>query len=250
MKSLPVYELSQWIKSDRNIGYIVARMSAANVWEVREDYANRKDVERFNGRGAGYVIQWVELEYSTPILLETSEVVGSVPRRLCWLMATTIAEKRYQPCENPVKVPAKYEAFDAPNANDPNDGVTAIGFGADGKAHVIVEPSQPVLPLDIGTARLSPVRAAVLRVTVQSPPIDVTIEQVTAWLLRNGFEALDDRAIDSIGFRHIESSEILLMPKRGCFDPAGRMSLSIETCSGILGVEALTILREMSEVVP
>lgn len=90
----------------------------------------------------------------------------------------------------------------------------------------------------------------VVRVTVKSPPVVITIEQATTWLLRHGFELLSDRCIDSHGFRHTESRDILLVPKLGCFDMSGRMSLSIETCSGILGVEALTILREMSEVVP
>jgi hypothetical protein len=164
-KSLPVYELGQWVKSDRNIGYVVARMSAANVWEVRDDYANRKDVERFNGRGVGYVVQWVEVldadgwsNGGTDLPLVPHSVV---PYRLSWLRAETIAEKRYQPCENPIKAPAKYKTFDTPVANNPNDGVTAIRFDADGKGHVIEEPSQPVLPLDIEAATEATMRAAV-----------------------------------------------------------------------------------------
>ena len=158
-KSLPVYELGQWIKSDRNIGYVVARMSAANVWEVREDYANPKDVERFSGRGAGYVIQWVEvldIDGWTDDLARRDPFVphSTVPYRLSWLRAETIAEKRYQPCENPVKAPAKYETFDPPS-DDANDGVTAIAFDADGKGHVVPEPSQPALLLDIEAHRVT-----------------------------------------------------------------------------------------------
>ena len=117
-KSLPVYELSQWVRSDRNIGYVVARMSAASVWEVREDYKGRKDVERFQGRGAGYVVQWVELNYEprTDWVAPnwTPTVIGSAPRRLSWLRAETIAEKRYQPCENPVKAPVEATRAEEP----------------------------------------------------------------------------------------------------------------------------------------
>jgi len=89
-----------------------------------------------------------------------------------------------------------------------------------------------------------------VKVTVWSPPIEVTLEQVQAWLLRNGFEALDDRAIDSHGFRHIKARDVLIVPKQGCYDMSKRMAISIEMCAGILGIQALTILREMSEVVP
>jgi len=143
-KSLPVYDISQWIKSDRNIGYVVARMSAANIWEVRDDYANRKDVERFNGRGAGYVIQWVEPRYADDATWfgDPPSPIGVDPYRLSWLRAETIAEKRYQPCENPVKASAVAEQDDEGEEviefDRNRDGV--VTFGA---------PSQPVLPLDI-----------------------------------------------------------------------------------------------------
>jgi len=141
-KSLPVYDLGQWVRSDRNIGYIVARMSAANVWEVREDYANRKDVERFNGRGVGYLVQWVEVldadgwsNGGTDLPLVPHSVV---PYRLSWLRAETIAEKRYQPCDNPVKAAMAVDYVSASTLN-----------GAEVIESQSVEPSQPELPLDI-----------------------------------------------------------------------------------------------------
>lgn len=89
-----------------------------------------------------------------------------------------------------------------------------------------------------------------MKVQVKSPRYDVTLGQAIDWFLRHGFEGLDGRAIDSHGFRHVESRAILLVPKAGCFDMSGRMSRSIEDCADILGVEALTILREISEVAP
>lgn len=164
-KSLPVYDLSQWIKSDRNIGYVVARSGAANAWDVRDDYKGRKDVERFMGRGDGYVIQWVELQYcydratadpswTPPITV----VIGSVPRRLSWLRAETIAERRYQPCENPVKVPVA--AGKATEQDDEGEEVTEFERGRDGVV-TFGAPSQPVLPLDIEAATEATMRAAV-----------------------------------------------------------------------------------------
>jgi hypothetical protein len=152
-KLLPVYDLGKWVRSDRNIGYIVARMSAANVWEVRDDYANRKDVERFMGRGAGYVIQWVEPRYADDATWfgDPPPPIGVDPYRLSWLRAETIAEKRYQPCDNPVKAPIASEY------------VSALGING---AEVIDEsqsvgPSQPTLPLDIEAATEATMRAAV-----------------------------------------------------------------------------------------
>lgn len=179
-KSLPVYDLSQWIKSDRNIGYVVARMGVANVWEVREDYKGRKDVERFNGRGAGYVIQWVDLRValgdgphlgvSHPNEIGdgwSPDVIGSVPRRLSWLRDETIAEKRYQPCENPVKVPAeatkaeepvfapigwagsygeRWPTVELPSLHDVHRDSTAQ---IELEQAICAEDAQPVLPLDV-----------------------------------------------------------------------------------------------------
>lgn len=164
-KSLPVYELGQWVKSDRNIGYVVARMSAANVWDVRDDYANRKDVERFVGRGAGYVIQWVDLvvqvgngrtlTYDHRDISDGDGITSTEPRRLSWLRAETIAEKRYQPCENPVKAPI------VPNGSAlPSSEMTRAQF-AEFEAVMAGPPSQPTLPLDIEAATEATMRAAV-----------------------------------------------------------------------------------------
>lgn len=154
-KSLPVYDLSQWIKSDRNIGYVVARMSAANVWEVRDDYANRKDVERFNGRGAGYVIQWVELAREYAGRVDNNPPTGAYPYRLSWLRAETIAEKRYQPCENPVKATGTPETVAVPSvANDDHCVGKDSGIEASFRLPSLpdVGPFRPVFPLDIKDA--------------------------------------------------------------------------------------------------
>ena len=162
-KSLPVYDLGQWVKSDRNIGYIVARMSAANVWEVREDYANRKDVERFNGRGAGYVVQWVEVLDADGWSNGGTDLPfvpnATVPYRLSWLRAETIAEKRYQPCENPVKASVASEYVSALGVNGA-EVMTESQFH-EFEAVMAGAPSQPTLPLDIEAATEATMRAAV-----------------------------------------------------------------------------------------
>ena len=180
-KALPVYELSQWIKSDRNIGYVVARMSAASVWEVRDDYANRKDAERFNGRGAGYVIQWVDLDYlgagAEPSYVY-ADPIGWRPRRLSWLRAETIAEKRYQPCENPVK---------APDAQ--SDSAAQIEL----EQAICAEESQPALPLDIEARWCGGAEQVVeAMTTVENAAVDIMRAVVAAgkkaedWLIARG----------------------------------------------------------------
>lgn len=63
MKSLPVYELGQWIKTEKNIGRIVARAESANIFECLAEFGDNPHVQSMSNRGAGYCIEWVELQY-------------------------------------------------------------------------------------------------------------------------------------------------------------------------------------------
>jgi hypothetical protein len=101
MKSLPVYNLGQWIKTGTNIGRIVARNVDDDEFGHLSEFANNAHVQHMSNRGAGYAIQWVQLNYELPIA-PADKSIGYTPRRLCWIRAETIAEKRYQPCECPI----------------------------------------------------------------------------------------------------------------------------------------------------
>jgi hypothetical protein len=149
-KSLPVYELGQWITTTNKIGYVVARAIDGVPFETDTRYANDPHVMSMGSRGNGYCIAWGELQ-------DEQVGNGSVARftmlRLRWLRADTIAEKRYQPCENPVKAPAVGE-------QDEGEEVTEFERNRDGLV-TFGTPSQPVLPLDIEAATEATMRAAV-----------------------------------------------------------------------------------------
>jgi len=139
-KSLPVYELGQWITTTNKIGYVVARAIDGVPFETDARYANDPHVMSMGSRGNGYCIAWGELQ-------DEQVGNGSVARftmlRLRWLRADTIAEKRYQPCENPV--------------NAPNVPMTQTEL----EQAICAEDSQPVLPLDIEAATEATMRTAV-----------------------------------------------------------------------------------------
>jgi hypothetical protein len=140
-KSLPVYELGQWITTTNKIGYVVARSIDGVGFEIDARYVNDPHVMSMGSRGNGYCIAWGELQ-------DEQVGNGSVARftmlRLRWLRADTIAEKRYQPCENPVKVPVVQEV----EQDDEGDEVTEFERTREGVV-TFGAPSQPVLPLDI-----------------------------------------------------------------------------------------------------
>lgn len=143
--------------------------SVGEGFGILPEFDGNVQVHGMSDRGLGYCVEWVMLEFPSMVdprdpLAEPPYVyeapIGFRPLRIRWIGSKTMADPRYQPCENPVKVPAKYETFDPPS-DDANDGVTAIAFDADGKGHVIPEPSQPALPLDIEAATEATMRAAV-----------------------------------------------------------------------------------------
>lgn len=89
-----------------------------------------------------------------------------------------------------------------------------------------------------------------MKVTVRSPRTEVTLEQATAWLLRNGFKDIGDVAVDSRAFLHIDYRELVMLPKDGCYDMERRVAVAIEEAAEMTGRHAIDVLREMSEEVP
>jgi hypothetical protein len=152
-KSLPVYELGQWITTTNKIGYVVARAIDGVPFETDTRYANDPHVMSMGSRGNGYCIAWGELQDEH---VGNAVIARFTMLRLRWLRADTIAEKRYQPCENPVK------ALDVTVKGD--DGLRPDDGWAIGDSPVAASydaPSQPVLPLDIEAATEATMRAAV-----------------------------------------------------------------------------------------
>lgn len=110
-KSLPVYELGQWINNGGTYGYIVARRSCANVFEVRQEYEYSRLVQDMSRRGAGYCVEWVALKFPSPkdptISHIFDEPIGFTATRLRWLRVDTLADARYMPCDSPIATPTE-----------------------------------------------------------------------------------------------------------------------------------------------
>lgn len=103
-KSFPVYNLGQWIKRGDNYGRIVARMSNANCFECLDDYANTPKVQEMSARGAGYCVAWADLAYEgwgTPEMTQPPVVTGYSTRSFRWIRPESMAQKRYEPVEDP-----------------------------------------------------------------------------------------------------------------------------------------------------
>lgn len=153
-KSLPVYELEQWIKSGNATGRIVARTLDGAFSSLRE-FDSHPAMPDMALRGAGYCVEWVKLEFGLSVDGAMPPIIGFTPLRLRWIGAKTMADPRYQPCENPVRVlvvPSK--------SVTPSNEMTREQF-AEFEAVMAGPPSQPVLPLDIEAATEATMRAAV-----------------------------------------------------------------------------------------
>jgi hypothetical protein len=87
-----------------------------------------------------------------------------------------------------------------------------------------------------------------VKVQVQCPRTEVTLEQVRRWLSSNGFARAHVR-IDCEAWQHGEYMEGVLVPLPGCLEEERRTENVIEGVAGILGRHAVDILREMAEVV-
>ena len=154
-KSLPVYDLGQWIRNKGAIGRVVAR-SVGEGFGILPEFDSNAQVHGMSDRGTGYCVEWIKLEFGLSIDGAMPPIIGFTPLRLRWIGSKTMADPRYQPCENPVKVPA------VPEKPAIATGDVMWAAGSSGlEATFGTEPSQPVLPLDIEAATEATMRAAV-----------------------------------------------------------------------------------------
>ena len=153
-KSLPVYDLGQWIRNKGAIGRVVAR-SVGEGFGILPEFDSNAQVHGMSDRGTGYCVEWIKLEFGLSIDGAMPPIIGFTPLRLRWIGSKTMADPRYQPCENPVKAPI------VPNGSAlPSSEMTRAQF-AEFEAVMAGPPSQPTLPLDIEAATEATMRAAV-----------------------------------------------------------------------------------------
>jgi hypothetical protein len=137
-----MYGLGNWVVNNNlvgSVGRVVARVSSNGVFDCIDEYATDRRVKNMQGRGPGYCVEWVELQYKdwgSPEMPNPPVVIAYTPRVLRWIRADTMADSRYAQCECPVK--------------------TALA-----PAKLDDEPSQSLLPLDIEAATEATMRAAV-----------------------------------------------------------------------------------------